>query len=1692
MPATEQTRYNMRRLHKLFALSSVLLALATVWMLANDHFREWKTIQRKSDHISMQLAQWQRLQAQSDDVVSEHQRLEQSLAELLAQPLPSSKLDAFRSEVRADARRRNSGEPSFAELEKALLNLNQAAAAALAAATNRYDLQLQVDRAQLQAEDAAVRAAQQDGAAADQARAAAQQLADETRQAREELEVAIAQLETAQAAVIPARRRVFAELDEFIDRARFREEEWIRLRKSEMAELDVAKARLGFGVRDARDEVVLKRLQDEIERRREHLKEVDLAADEATAHRHRLQQLRSELTEPEEAIRKRLDELEAETKRLDQLLAEKRSDWFHFRGIVPLPGKKWLELPILDAFNSPRKIENIWSADLDRPAGSFGRVTRFDRCTTCHQELDRSSPVDSARPALGEVQRIDFALSRPEVPVDLADDQQSEEGARAEQLKSLYGLMLAGQGLLNPGDVAIQYVHPTGPARKARRWTAMGRVARAGDIREQLMQVESDGASGRQLDTGLRLGDVIVAVDGDEVPEGSPGVQWVTERLLRAASTTNDATPLRISVRRGLPHPYAGHPRLDLFVGDESPHRMADFGCTVCHDGQGSATEFKWASHSPNDLASRRRWRQQYDWFDNPHWNYPMIPRRFVESSCVKCHHDVVELERSERFPDAPAARLARGYRLVRTLGCYGCHEVLGYDTSGNRIGPDLRLEPNYYAAALQFKGEGGTGYDELTDDEREQLQRLIDSPEDDAAREAIVAMIEEDARRAASNRRVTSAATQAGAAADPSAAPDGAPRFSSYVHDQLLPLFRAPDKPGTLRKVGPSLRFVRDKLDVALLRDWIRRPSHFRPSTRMPQPFGLWNHLPAEQLRARRAQLLDELAGEDQSSSERNRSVESIQADLEAVDAELDRVDEMEKRYEPLAVYAMTHYLLEQSQQFTHAVVPEGITPAVSDEEQLAQIERGKIAFEELGCLACHDHVDFPEIKAYRDPDYVVEGPDLSDLATKFSAARNPNGVRWLYSWIVQPSQYSARTTMPDLMIEPVVHRDVDGVVTAVTDPVADIVAYLQSGPPTDWQPDNDVPPQLDASDLRTLEELALTYLRDAYPEPVAMQILHEGILESESAELRGAERALVVTERERETLSPAQMTRRHLSYVAQKTFATSGCCACHDIPGMEDAKPIGPGLNDWARKDKAQLAFGHVAQYVRQQLKDTKSPTGETGAPAAGAGRADSDEAAASPEFYLRQLESHSRIGFLYQKLTAPRSFDYYEARNKKYTERLKMPQFSLTAKEREAIMTFVLGLVADPPRSQYVYSPDSRTKAVLQGTELLTKYSCRGCHVLETEQWQLEFPPGEFGEQLGGPTYPFLASPLRQEEVRRSASVDRRGLRHASVSGMPSLSVDGLPLIFDDEEFPIEEEEDESFEIDRLIYSFDLWQPAAVDGYQYRVGDGALYVLAKHVSDRRRSYGGAVTKYLLPRVVEREKLTNPNAKGSEAWGWLPPVLLREGQKVQPQWLHNYLLQPHRLRPAVIMRMPRYNMSDREAAQLVDYFAARDAVEYPYPVEPVRQAEHLLAADLEYAARLESLSAAGEVQLDAPPVGRHLVDAMRMVLDSNYCVKCHLVGDYNPPGIERVKAPNLADVHQRLRSEHVRRWVAKPNSIEPYTPMPVNIPYDPDAPLEGTTVPQELYHGSSTEQLDALVDLLMNYDRYVQSHAPVTPASQ
>jgi hypothetical protein len=105
-----------------------------------------------------------------------------------------------------------------------------------------------------------------------------------------------------------------------------------------------------------------------------------------------------------------------------------------------------------------------------------------------------------------------------------------------------------------------------------------------------------------------------------------------------------------------------------------------------------------------------------------------------------------------------------------------------------------------------------------------------------------------------------------------------------------------------------------------------------------------------------------------------------------------------------------------------------------------------------------------------------------------------------------------------------------------------------------------------------------------------------------------------------------------------------------------------------------------------------------------------------------------------------------------------------------------------------------------------------------------------------------------------------------------------------------------------------------------------------------------------------------------------------------------------------------------------------------------------------------------------------------MKIVTNNNYCVKCHLVGDYSPPGSLKALAPQLERVHERLRPDYVHDWIANPKRLLPYTGMPVNIPHD-------KPVSQDLYVGDSEQQVGALTDLLMHYDEFTKRQFSLEP---
>ncbi|MFM8893317.1 MAG: hypothetical protein ACKOTB_17180 [Planctomycetia bacterium] len=1321
---------------------------------------------------------------------------------------------------------------------------------------------------------------------------------------------------------------LLARMRDIASRAKFREDQLAGQLKLRKAEFDKNRADYELAVAEEAPDSRLAELLALSEAKRGEVGAATLEFQTANVHRKGLESTLRQLTADEDSAAKSVADHRSKLAQLTKT----------FKDRAPNVGKSLLELPVLDAFNGPLRIDQIWLPQLTLN-NNFRDVARFDRCTTCHRGMDKSAPGSPTDPAYSDLETVTLSLATPASPGPA-------EGDANTRLESLYGFQLAEKGLFRAESATVAVVLPESPAAAA----------------------------------GLLSGDVITDIGGAKTLARQVALTGLLD-------SPQWGKPLKVTVERGVPQPYSTHPRLDLFVGSTSPHPMQTFGCTICHQGQGSATSFKWSSQSPNTPKQGHEWHDEHGWFNNHHWIFPMLPQRFEQSSCLKCHHEVVDLEPTERFPEPPAPQLVEGYHLIRQYGCYGCHEINGWAGPDKRIGPDMRLAPGFHEVAEAVSADPGLA--SLGAAAVRWVEDVKSSPDGRQSRDRLRELIERDA----------------------AAGQDA--KLSGRSH-QLAVLLKDPETPGTLPKVGPSLRHVNSKVGFDWLYAWLRNPQDFRPSTKMPRFFGLWDHLEGKGL-------------------------------------------EESMRYEPLEIRSMIAYLQQSSQPFEFVKPFEGIT-ATPD------IERGKKVVQLRGCLACHQHADFPEATS-------THGPNLSRIGAK--VASSPRGAAWLYSWLREPARYHPRTVMPNVLLEPVTLPD-----GKVSDPASDATAYLLRST-ENWKP-ADVPAagSLTDQERTSLEELALLYLKDRFPAARAEAVLRNG-LGSDQANLQGDETLF-------RGLTPADRDATLLTYVGKKSIAKLACAACHDIPGFEDAKPAGAALADWGRKESSKLAFELVSHCVMHQLSPGGGHSTAHGAVHGGEGAhaaeahdspgaieesplapdlayAATEPPHLSPEavdpdtgYFLEKLLGHEREGFLWQKLRAPRSYDFKKAENKGYNERYRMPQFPFDDGPREAVMTFVLGLVAEPPAPQFVHHPGPRDAARLAGLKVAEQYNCGGCHSLQMDRWDVRYTPGSLGEAPAVADYPFLAPHFTSDQVARSLVTDRQGRRRATLVGAPVLDpVTGRPQRVDEDGVPLEEDDTEAVPHQPIM----LWRDALVDGEARIVGGPSVSVPADalRAGTHYPGRGGDLARLLFPVVIADEKVINPNVKPDDAWGWLPPPLVGEGRKVQSAWLHKFLLNPHPIRPAAVLRMPRFNFLSSEAAALVDSFAAIDGADSPYVYDRRLDEGSLVAAEQAHAG--------------------HLDGAMKIVTNHNYCVKCHLVGSYTPPGNPKALAPQLERVHERLRPDYVHDWIANPKRFLPYTGMPVNIPFD-------KPVSQDLYAGSSEQQVDALTDLLMHFDTFAKKN--------
>ena len=201
-------------------------------------------------------------------------------------------------------------------------------------------------------------------------------------------------------------------------------------------------------------------------------------------------------------------------------------------------------------------------------------------------------------------------------------------------------------------------------------------------------------------------------------------------------------------------------------------HDPDKYGCSPCHQGNGRATTSIEKAHGTYE-----------------HWLWPLFTKGNLEAGCQTCHAaDMVLINNDVGWT------LTEGKDLFRQRGCMGCHRYEGYDKE-----PEDLL-----SLAQQIK--------QLEQEKRDNMKQA-----GDLMKQADKAESNEEANhlndRAVALKVINSKDDLRIAQLDRST--------KSLLQD--------------MKKVGPNLKDIRLKLNKTWIPVWLRKPSDFRASTKMP-----------------------------------------------------------------------------------------------------------------------------------------------------------------------------------------------------------------------------------------------------------------------------------------------------------------------------------------------------------------------------------------------------------------------------------------------------------------------------------------------------------------------------------------------------------------------------------------------------------------------------------------------------------------------------------------------------------------------------------------------------------------------------------------------------------------------------------------------------------------------------------------
>ncbi|MCZ6792383.1 MAG: hypothetical protein O7J95_02070 [Planctomycetota bacterium] len=562
------------------------------------------------------------------------------------------------------------------------------------------------------------------------------------------------------------------------------------------------------------------------------------------------------------------------------------------------------------------------------------------------------------------------------------------------------------------------------------------------------------------------------------------------------------------------------------------------------------------------------------------------------------------------------------------------------------------------------------------------------------------------------------------------------------------------PDDIWKRNKVGPSLRYIKDKASPDFLYRWIKNPWHFRPSSRMPRFFDLANNsgkmLVQRSTRARPVEELDlsergkvealalatyvHETSDSRADKFRHPGIEGdpvrgreLVQKLACVGCHSIKTERVKgggasPLPTPAAVAAVQDGLERAAalaETATGAEKPDAVALAANYREVGESLVAMRKWFKKLTIDRTVEDlvhaVRAPLVRAAKleerleiDESALDEArqlsdalfdrsvhstfaPDLSAIGSKFALLGDRRQAEaWLHDWITNPAGHDPESVMPRLRLE--AGSDPEGPAK-----VADIVAYLLTLRDEEFER------------AETLSEETLTEEQTKILQDVVFTNLRARHLATKAKDL----------------LDGMSVGQR-LVYAGYRLVQRYGCFGCHNgirkddpdpaaarAPGtngegpvkyFDAAQPIGTELNGWGNKPANRLDFGPWGHQV------------------------DGHEAI-----------PHRRTDWLTAKLQSTRRFDVYPEKGSEDTvkdkhhyvlpedpseakiiaktpeELLKMPLFPFHDNPEmvDAAMTFITSLVNDKIPLSKKRRFDPRDDLIERGSRVIRKYNCAGCH-------------------------------------------------------------------------------------------------------------------------------------------------------------------------------------------------------------------------------------------------------------------------------------------------------------------------------------------------------------------------------------------